>query len=1113
MGGNPQTATPASTNDKPLEDWLHSYLSGKGYQALTPSAKADAVDYLYKTRVVPYYQQQGATPPPFQAISQYAAHYNVAAPPEESSPGKLALLTKGVLSGFTGGAMGVVRGGLKYNPYDYVARKIEGAIGIDTKPQEAQKQKYLDNLALLTMDKKDWFDEKFGKPVTFTDYATELGGELAGQAPYFNRISKALKLFPAIKAMAEGKAAIPLAPILQKTLIGGLEGGAAGLVMGEDPKGIATWAATGAILTPLLERGINASVNAANKGLTAVRASKGTAAVTNILAKGITLAKTPAAQRPAATTVDDVLSNAVATSIDEDGLSKTVATVEHIIKNPDPETIQAAAAVEYEATRNVSPTAQQNHQAATELAQAAGVQTPVERTVESVSAEQTKADAAKKVEATPGQLPKVLSSAKPKFQKQDITFESDIDKALYIVAQESKSKADQHYMDWLKQQLPDKTEAEIRQMGKAVREKIKGHVLNTPADSTTVDVPTTNVAAPATSGVTPQESINMTVSETEHALLDQIKAVHDGTKTGIQIKAEDVSSAISDATAGLKRVKLQDGSIVIFREHGKVNGPAIRQMFREGRLNEILGYPVTKEQVNVAVSKGEKPVVVTATDKATGGEVQTVAASSSSAAQTVEAVQAQHPKANVEVKPASEAGVITKERAQQNLEHDYNNYITGEYNSASLGVKVDSAANRAKIAARAEEFIKAGGTPEELDKLITEKEQLLAAKLESAKVYAEKLAARKAEKARLATVLEPDVATSAGEDTQGPTGLRVPVAEGGKPVDDGFFAQAKAELPNGTVREQLARAEELKREATGKKVKAAGKTGADTFAEQLALAKGILRGKTSTEAASAETVAADKEAAVKIGEQVHSQVEKGQLFANPIEEKKVGAKVFRYELNDLGMNNDESLYRRVLASFGFGSSSDVPASQWDTVREAMRTAFVKTKSFVKLSGQGEVYRIAGEEEAGAVTLAPKKIFDASNGYSIDFAEQVLADHPKLFADVLKQGQKWFQVHTESLFDKLQAELGLEGADDYLRSKGYDALSYGKPGKTKPGEASNYHLKLLENAAEPTTVAETQGKKLIQAAKATGATPAPVADFVEDKVQKALRLAKQMQKNN
>jgi len=81
--------------------------------------------------------------------------------------------------------------------------------------------------------------------------------------------------------------------------------------------------------------------------------------------------------------------------------------------------------------------------------------------------------------AAPGpkeSLPADLSGAKPRYsfgRKQYVlTFESDVDRALYVVAQAKPSKADARYLAWLQQQFPDVLEADLRAAGQRIRNEV-----------------------------------------------------------------------------------------------------------------------------------------------------------------------------------------------------------------------------------------------------------------------------------------------------------------------------------------------------------------------------------------------------------------------------------------------------------------------------------------------------------------------------------------------------------------------------------------------------------------------------------------------------------------
>ena len=54
----------------------------------------------------------------------------------------------------------------------------------------------------------------------------------------------------------------------------------------------------------------------------------------------------------------------------------------------------------------------------------------------------------------------------------ELQFDSDVDKATYILAQSKKSLHDADYLEWAKK-TTGKTESELREMGTTVRGRIK----------------------------------------------------------------------------------------------------------------------------------------------------------------------------------------------------------------------------------------------------------------------------------------------------------------------------------------------------------------------------------------------------------------------------------------------------------------------------------------------------------------------------------------------------------------------------------------------------------------------------------------------------------------
>jgi hypothetical protein len=74
-------------------------------------------------------------------------------------------------------------------------------------------------------------------------------------------------------------------------------------------------------------------------------------------------------------------------------------------------------------------------------------------------------------------LPRELAGGKPRYKGFTLDFESDLDKAAYISAQEKTSKADRQYVDFVARHT-GRTEAEIRAGGGTVRSTIKGLATN-----------------------------------------------------------------------------------------------------------------------------------------------------------------------------------------------------------------------------------------------------------------------------------------------------------------------------------------------------------------------------------------------------------------------------------------------------------------------------------------------------------------------------------------------------------------------------------------------------------------------------------------------------------
>lgn len=192
-----------------------------------------------------------------------------------------------------------------------------------------------------------------------------------------------------------------------------------------------------------------------------------------------------------------------------------------------------------------------------------------------------------------------------------------------------------------------------------------------------IEVPKPKTATP---GVKLEAAPKKTeVPEHSGTITAQLEAVVAGRKPAMVLppgsKVPDVPEALADTS-----FRFKDGTVVIWNPKSGITLEQVKQAKMQNKLNEILGWPASKQQVAAAVEKGETPVVVTATNKATGAERETVVASTSTVEKAVEAVKKHHPDAVVEVKPASAAEDVIKARneakiaeAQGNVLHEYNN--------------------------------------------------------------------------------------------------------------------------------------------------------------------------------------------------------------------------------------------------------------------------------------------------------------------------------------------------------------------------------------------------------------------------------------------------------
>jgi hypothetical protein len=80
-----------------------------------------------------------------------------------------------------------------------------------------------------------------------------------------------------------------------------------------------------------------------------------------------------------------------------------------------------------------------------------------------------------------GRLPRELSGARTYYSSHIVTFDSDVEKALYIVRnKKTLSKGDAKYMAWLRTQYPDLTDDAIRKTGNDVHARVNTAARNAP---------------------------------------------------------------------------------------------------------------------------------------------------------------------------------------------------------------------------------------------------------------------------------------------------------------------------------------------------------------------------------------------------------------------------------------------------------------------------------------------------------------------------------------------------------------------------------------------------------------------------------------------------------
>lgn len=172
-------------------------------------------------------------------------------------------------------------------------------------------------------------------------------------------------------------------------------------------------------------------------------------------------------------------------------------------------------------------------------------------------------------------LPRELSGAKPRFNIGEdsnvLDFESDVDKALFIISQKKKSSRDADYLKWL-QDTTGMSRSELDAEAATLRLQIKDAAKkNAGGGSLTVpkffEVPTAPVGRPAAPQPTPVASVftqklrNLGLNpkitlkpEVEAALQERINVAKDNTKP-----AADRAAALNDIYTGLRQVGFFEG--------------------------------------------------------------------------------------------------------------------------------------------------------------------------------------------------------------------------------------------------------------------------------------------------------------------------------------------------------------------------------------------------------------------------------------------------------------------------------------------------------------------------------------------------------------------------
>jgi hypothetical protein len=198
--------------------------------------------------------------------------------------------------------------------------------------------------------------------------------------------------------------------------------------------------------------------------------------------------------------------------------------------------------------------------------------------------------------ATPStpKLPSELAGAKPRYsygQKRfELTFDNDIDRAAYIIAQKTPSKRDADYLKFVMDST-GMTEEEARSHGKLVKDYIKSEAKDSQeeqiivpslvAQTQVVSAPTTPATeGVAPTGILPHPEASVSVTEDELTTPEGVKKAWDQWRAANESRLKLVLLEIAQSTlwlGGVAQIRLELRSINpvcrgLSRLHRKVNG-------------------------------------------------------------------------------------------------------------------------------------------------------------------------------------------------------------------------------------------------------------------------------------------------------------------------------------------------------------------------------------------------------------------------------------------------------------------------------------------------------------------------------------------------------------